>query len=417
MSATVLRKGWCPGALRPMPAGDGLLVRLKLTAGELAASSAVAIAELAGEHGNGSIDLTRRANLQIRGVREASLPELTRALQSLGLIDDSLEAEAIRNVMVSPLAGFDLSCTDGRDMARALEDRLRQDKRLHGLSAKFGFGIDGGGIWPLDATNMDIGLRAADDRGSWTVQLAGSELSSAPIAGGQAVATLMRLAAAAIESGLPRMRELVARDGGHAVLARAGVAMATVERPPNNPTPAAAGRLALSPDLLVAAIGLPFGRIEASQLARLGEATGQGMTLRLTPWRLLLVPCRDTVGATTVLELAAKLDLVTTAADPRAQIAACTGAPACPNGTTPTREDALRVYERIAARGSTPSPRLHVSGCAKSCAHSGFAGVTLIARDGRYDLVLNGTAADPPALTSIDRRNLAAAIAKLDERS
>ena len=26
------RKGWCPGALRPMESGDGLIVRLKITA-------------------------------------------------------------------------------------------------------------------------------------------------------------------------------------------------------------------------------------------------------------------------------------------------------------------------------------------------------------------------------------------------
>ena len=35
-----LRKGWCPGALRPMLTGDGLLVRLRLSGGIVPAALA-----------------------------------------------------------------------------------------------------------------------------------------------------------------------------------------------------------------------------------------------------------------------------------------------------------------------------------------------------------------------------------------
>ena len=77
MSAFVV-KGWCPSALRPMLSGDGLVVRLRPRGGRLSSAQAAGIAELSARHGNGLIDLTGRANLQIRGVREESHEPLSR---------------------------------------------------------------------------------------------------------------------------------------------------------------------------------------------------------------------------------------------------------------------------------------------------------------------------------------------------
>src|SRR5690606_38730248 len=64
-----LTKGWCPGALRPMQAGDGLLVRIRPPAGRLSAAQARGIAGVASRYGNGVIDISNRANLQVQGVR------------------------------------------------------------------------------------------------------------------------------------------------------------------------------------------------------------------------------------------------------------------------------------------------------------------------------------------------------------
>ena len=107
MSAPSLVKGWCPGARRPMESGDGLIVRVRPHGGSLPVASLGALADAASRFGNGQIDLTRRANLQIRGVTEAALGPLWDALARLGLLDDSAEAEAIRNIAINPLAGID----------------------------------------------------------------------------------------------------------------------------------------------------------------------------------------------------------------------------------------------------------------------------------------------------------------------
>src|SRR3984885_7927990 len=77
-------KGWCPGALRPMQSGDGLIVRVRPKSGMFDLAAFVALTEAAARFGNGQIDLTRRANLQIRGVRETSLPALHESIGELG---------------------------------------------------------------------------------------------------------------------------------------------------------------------------------------------------------------------------------------------------------------------------------------------------------------------------------------------
>ena len=55
MSAVAI-KGWCPGALRPMQSGDGLVVRVRPFGGRLEAAQVAGIADLAERYGNGLID-------------------------------------------------------------------------------------------------------------------------------------------------------------------------------------------------------------------------------------------------------------------------------------------------------------------------------------------------------------------------
>src|SRR5260221_9876702 len=93
-------KGWCPSAYRPMQSGDGLVVRIRPRGGRLSAVQASSIADLAQRHGNGLIDLTRRANLQIRGVRAPSHEALLDALMRLCFVDADEDTEARRSVVV-----------------------------------------------------------------------------------------------------------------------------------------------------------------------------------------------------------------------------------------------------------------------------------------------------------------------------
>ena len=127
-------------------------------------------------------------------------------------------------------------------------------------------------------------------------------------------------------------------------------------------------------------LGLPFGQVDAAALDRLAALTDGA---RATPWRALRIPAPPDPAPY------AAAGFLTDPADPRRRIAACPGAPACASATVPARTDAAR----LAALGLAG---LHVSGCAKGCAHP-RPGLTLVGRGGRYDLVPNGRAADPPA--------------------
>src|SRR5207248_9466528 len=96
--------------------------------------------------GNGHIDVTRRANLQIRGVSEGTLPELHDVIANLGILDPTPEAEAVRNLMISPLAGIDPNeALDVGGIGREIARRLAFERRLWSLPSKFSFIVDTGG--------------------------------------------------------------------------------------------------------------------------------------------------------------------------------------------------------------------------------------------------------------------------------
>src|SRR6195952_3950753 len=129
---------WCPGALRPMPSGDGWVIRVRPPGGRLTPQQARAIARLARAHGNGVIDLSSRANIHLRGVTEQSYGPLIDGLDALGLIDDNPEAEERRNIVLSPF----WSARDGSvELAAALAKSLTTPEPHH-LTAKFGIAID-----------------------------------------------------------------------------------------------------------------------------------------------------------------------------------------------------------------------------------------------------------------------------------
>ena len=393
-----------------MRTGDGLLVRLRLTGGIVAAPLARAIADCARAFGNGAIDLSARANLHIRGVSEITLAPLTKHLGELGALDENADAEAVRNIVASPMAGLDpAALLDIRSLVRALEQRFASDPVLYRLPPKFCVSIEDGGSFGLAELASDIRFRAyrTPNGPSFAVALGGTE-QEAKFIGACAPETMAETAAALAHAFLAlrgdgfdaprRMAALIGRVGAAAIAARVKL---DAKLGPDAPHPTQTRR---EPPLGFHALGdggvfgvaAPFGRWSADSLAHLAdlaEAHGAG-ELRLTIWRAILLPgvARESRPALA----AACADLVIDPSDPRLALVACPGAPACSSATNSTRDDALAlagVARRLAPKGVT----LHVSGCVKGCARPSPAPVTLVARDGLYDLVLDGASRDLPA--------------------
>jgi len=93
--------------------------------------------------------------------------------------------------------------------------------------------------------------------------------------------------------------------------------------------------------------------------------------------------------------------LVSRADDPRLRIAACTGAPACPEAKAETRRLAAALAPHI-----PKDVRLHVSGCAKGCAHPACTDITLVGTAHGLDLVRRGTARDAPLRRGLTRETI-----------
>jgi precorrin-3B synthase len=375
--SSVAVKGWCPGALQPMRSGDGLVVRVRPHGGRIDAKQAAGIAELALRHGNGLIDITNRANLQIRGVSDASYPALVEGLGLLGLIDENPQTEARRNVLVTPFwtAGDEVaSITAGLEQALATGPI--------GLPTKFGFAIDCGRERALAGASADVRIER-DTSGRLMVRADGAELGRS-VAPTEAVQFALHLAEWFISSGgIHGSRgRMAAHIGAGAALPQALCGQARPARSLAVPGPGLYPQGAM--------FGVAFGQMTHAALGYLG-ARANG--LRMTPWRMML--------AEGMHEMPGYDGFIARADDPILRVIACSGAPRCREAHADTRTLATALAPRIA-----PDARLHVSGCVKGCAHSGPASITLVAGSEGFDLVRRGSTRDAPALRNLSRENI-----------
>jgi precorrin-3B synthase len=400
---TFIRKGWCPGAWRPMRSGDGLILRLRPPGGSLGIADLRRIADGAARYGNAVIEITRRAALQIRGIAdEDDAARLRGDLHAHGLVDDDAQAESARQVVHDPLGAADL----GLALERALVDAAREDVGLAALPAKFGFLIDLGAPRHLAATPGDIRIERADD-GALCLRAAGSDEALA-VTQADAVTHAIALAhafarhPAVIAGRFHRMKALMESGEGADLYRDAGLGQL---RRTSSADPGAPPRPGASDTGTLAA--LPFGQIGAQALHDLADLIDTSdntarLTPRLTPWRALWLPGADPA----LISKLAAIGFITDPDDPLTGIDACPGAPACISGMIEThalaRELAAALPRAMRDRG------VHISGCGKGCARSAPAAITVIGTGQGHDLVQDGTVRDQPVAQALGRAALIA---------
>jgi precorrin-3B synthase len=372
-------KGWCPSAYWPMQSGDGLVVRIRPRGGRLSAAQASGIADLADRFGNGLIDLTSRANLQIRGASAARHEPLLHALAGLGLIDADEETEAQRNLVVAP---FWIAGDDRHALATELERALAATPL--GLPAKFGFAVDCGAERVLAQAPADIRIERGA-QGELIVRADGAARGRA-VGRDEAVAIALSIANWFVASGGARdgRGRMAAHIAGGARLPDALAGDATPLPSVSTPEPGLHENGAL--------VALAFGQLQSQTLKFLGRFAP---ALRITPWRMIFME-----GCS---EMPRHDGLVTRAKDPVLRVIACTGAPACPQAHADTRGLAAALAPFVAV-----DARLHVSGCAKGCAHRGASSITLVGTDDGFDLIRDGGTRDVPAMRGLDPAKLRA---------
>ena len=366
-------KGWCPSAYRPIQSGDGLVVRVRPRGGRLSAAQASCIADLAERYGNGLIDLTGRANLQIRGVSAASHAPLLDVLAELGLIDADVEKEEQRNIVVAP---FWTEGDDTHSLAAELEQALAANSL--GLPAKFGFAVDCGRERALARTPADIRIERGAE-GGLIVRADGSAIGRA-VGRVDAVAIALSLAKWFVASS-------GARDGRGRMAAHIANGIVLPDAVAGHAEPASSiprpGPGLRTDGTLVA---LAFGQLHSATLKFISQLAP---ALRITPWRMILIE--------ELAEMPRHNGLVTRADDPILRVVACTGAPACRQAHAETR-----VLGAVLAPFIAADARLHVSGCAKGCAHRGTSSITLVGASDGFDLIRDGCTRDVPVMRGIN---------------
>ncbi|MFT2018223.1 hypothetical protein ACMA1D_20640 [Streptomyces sp. 796.1] len=428
----------CPGALRLHRADDGFLARVRLPGGLLTASQATELALAAQELGDGALDLTSRGNVQLRGLGAACGGELADRLRAAGLLP-SASHERVRNVALSPLSGLDGGGrVDVTPWVRELDHLLCAAPDAAGLSGRFLFAVDDG-RGDVAALGADVTLIATAP-GDALLRVATGH--PAPPAGAAVPdPVLLRIAAvdaprAALTAALAFLAAARASDakawrswelpGGperyalfarelDAALAAAGIAARPWPHDGRPPHVMPAGFAAPLPGLVPApdggrtalSVAAPLGRFAGAQWHLLADAARAGAgTLRVTPWRGVVVPGLTPAAAAARLAELAGTGVLADAGSAGYGVGACTGRPGCAKSLADVRADAADTIARASTRASLPAARgtgpartdrpapllpVYWSGCERRCGHPQGRWVDVLAGVDGYRVTVTGT--------------------------
>jgi precorrin-3B synthase len=414
------RRGACPGLSAPMPTGDGLLVRL-LPSDTIALEAFVALGVAAQTHGNGVIEITSRGSIQVRGLTPESAQRFAAAVTALGIAaPDGIP------VLSDVLAGLDpADILDAEALARDLRHALTPGSLSASVSPKVSVAIDGGGSLRLDEVAADVRLCAEIAHGSVVLRtsVGGDSTNAAqlglvpPTRGVDAAVRLLEVIAQ--RGAHARARDVLAAEGLAPFRAALAIAGGSSELPlPNGQRKRndAIGMHPLRDQSLASGIGLAFGHAGAASLQQLIEAaqTAGARGVRAAPGRVLMFIGLAREAASAFAAGAELLGFITRADDPRRYVFACAGSPVCAAAHIAARAMAPAIAA-TAAPFLDRSFTIHISGCAKGCAHPAAAALTVVGTSAGCALVANGSTRDlPHAVVSADK--LPAAIANYARR-
>ena len=390
-----MRRGACPSLSAPMLTGDGYLSRIALTS-PVSPQDIINICQATLRHGSGMIDISARGNLQARGLSADSVAFFEADIRALDL--------PLRNgiaIDTGPLAGFDATeIADPRPLAEAIRVGAERLALADDLAPKTAVVVDGGGCLTLSELLADVRLKAYGT--GWLLFTGGPEQPGAAhglLSEDKAVtATLVLLSAMAARGRRFRGRDFTRDEvktltGLDSIVPDVGLPI-SVERPqkPFGTFSQKGGRIACG-------LGPAFGQIRAERLITLMRlAADAGCDkVRPVPDHALLLFAPEAASAA-LSRVGAGMDLICRDDDPRGSIAVCPGQPGCTSAHFETHTLAQAAAENLPAL-LDGSATLHISGCAKGCAHPEPADITLSGTPGRLHLTFGGKPSDPPTVS------------------
>jgi precorrin-3B synthase len=358
----------CPGALRLHAAADGPLARVRLPGGLLTGAQLTALRELSETWGDGHVELTSRANVQLRALKTAPAAELARRLWAAGLLPSETH-ELVRNIAASPLSGV-----AARALVRDLDAALCADPELAALPGRFLFAIDDGSLDVAPAADA----AAVDSAGAaFAIVFAGVDLGLR-VRRDRVVAALLAAAHAFLgersaSSDVPvwRLRELV--DGPARVAARTAGSLGVRLRPVM-PRPVAEPRVEPGPGMPAGMLELAQDRKAVSALVRLGrldrvqmKVLEEAELLVLTPWRGVVVPDLSPPAARAWVRRLADAGFEVAPGSRWSGVTTCAGQPGCANSLADVRAAATEIVLSDVDDSGAARLSVHWVGCARGC--------------------------------------------------
>lgn len=391
-----VRRGECPTLQKPMQTGDGLLARLRPLDAALTPAQVKALAAAAADRGNGILEVTARGSLQARGLKPETVAPFEAAVLAAGV---SIPAGV--GVETPPLAGLDPDeLIDVRPLAAELRQRIAGHRPALVLAPKLAITIDGGGRFHLGGVSADLkvtAFRDSADRVKFLLAVGGDGSSA------RAVAAVDREALAdAVLVVLQTLSDIGPAARGKDIDVFALEALRAGRGLPQKPVIAPAPSVGLH-DLGAHshALGIAFAycQADASSLIAFADAAiaAGADNIRLAPDHCLFVTGLAEKAAADLQRKAATLGFWTEPKDPRRSISLCAGSRGCASAFFDTRSlaEKFQVQAPDLLDGSFD---IHLSGCAKGCAHPAPALLAFSGARAGYGLVVNGTAGAAPTV-------------------
>lgn len=365
-------------------AADGGLARVRLPGGVLSASQLRVLLAAAVDLGDGHLELTSRANVQIRALRPGAPAELSDRLYAAGLLP-SITHERVRNILASPLSGLDTP-HDVLPLAAALDRLLCATPSLAALPGRFLFALDDG-RGDLSAAKADISIRLVSPADA-ELHLAGAPTGLQVSA--EQVPPLMIAAAEAFlaeraAQGSEAWRLAEIEDGPHRVLTRLGASTPPQAdgggwvggtgsrggRPQAIPASdgesrVGAGEVVRVDGGVALVVTVPLGVLgvdQAEALAEVAAEAGDAQVvggLRVTPWRSVVVA--DVQDVEAAVQRLVGVGLVVEAKSSWNGVTSCAGRPGCGKALGDVRGEARRVVPRVSGGRA-----VHWAGCERRC--------------------------------------------------
>jgi precorrin-3B synthase len=343
-------------------AADGALARVRLPGGMITAAQLATLAGLSSEFGSGTLELTTRGNLQVRGITDVTA--VAEAVATAGLLPSTTH-ERVRNIVASPLSGRVGGNADVRPWVGELDAAIRAEPRLVELGGRFWFSLDDGRA-DVSGLSADVGVHVLSD--GYALLLAGRDTG---VRVNDVTETLIRVALRFVEirGNAWRVTELVDLSDLLPGV-ELGAPFAPVTKPPVGWIEQYDGRVTLG-------AAVPLGVLPARVAEYLAAIEAP---LVVTPWRSVLVCDLDEEVAEVALRVLAPLGLVFDENSPWLTVSACTGSPGCAHSAADVRADAAQSLDEDSA------VHRHFVGCERACG-SPLTGEVLVATGAGYRLL------------------------------